>query len=304
MDAKITKKRLAEMLSYDWLKIIAVAIAACIVWVCAFTFTGTGISNTQEFTVFNHKSNALLSDAFYSLLTNSTKDGTFSYEVLETQPVDLANKGDQANTFYESYLGAGVGDLIFVAYSEEEGAESQILLDSYFYHIQPADSFINEMKTYVAQYYENGNFANGVMDKAKVETDFRDFVKRTKDKRFKNEKQISAGLIAEYARIQLYADALVEFDGYLSKQYICYQAMTPTYAEDNTTKNFFLNLCPNFLTMGNLKKYLYQSVGENHLQTAQNMGVYFLSVPHTEPAYRFESLLFVNKLIRSSIVAQ
>ena len=145
MDAKLTKKRFLDMLSYDWLKIIALALAACIFWILAFTFTGTGISNTQEFTIFNHKSNATLSNDFYSLLTSSTEDGTFSYEVMETQPIDLSNKSDYANTFYEAYLGAGNGDLIFVAYSNEEGAESQALLDSYVYYFQPVDEFIMEM---------------------------------------------------------------------------------------------------------------------------------------------------------------
>ena len=37
MDAKITKTRLAQMLSYDWLKIVGCALAVIFVWVLIFT---------------------------------------------------------------------------------------------------------------------------------------------------------------------------------------------------------------------------------------------------------------------------
>lgn len=288
------------MLTYDWFKIALFACLACFVWVCTFTFTGTKITNTQEFTVFNHKTNGLLTDDFYSLVTSSTSDGTFSYEVLETQVTDLSDKQDHTTTFYDSYLGAGVGDLIFLTYAEsteEKQSEADWLLNRYFYYMQPVDSFVSEMKTYVSAYYPNGNYATGEMDKAKVEEDFRALIRKNKDKRFKSSKQIANGLLIEYARIQSYATALVEFDSFLSDGLICYQSMV---AGENEPRNYFLNLCPNNATMGGLKKYLYELQQPDNLKTALNMGVFFLNLEDSEPCYRYESLLFVNKLIKAS----
>ncbi len=43
MDAKITKKRLGAMLSYDWLKIVGVAAAIIVVWMLIFQMTATRI---------------------------------------------------------------------------------------------------------------------------------------------------------------------------------------------------------------------------------------------------------------------
>ena len=44
MDAKITKKRLNILLSYDWIKIILLAVAAILVWSLIFTMTATRVT--------------------------------------------------------------------------------------------------------------------------------------------------------------------------------------------------------------------------------------------------------------------
>ena len=54
MDAKITKKRLAYMLSYDWIKLVLAIVAAIVVWVLVFTTSATRITNTQRFVVCNY----------------------------------------------------------------------------------------------------------------------------------------------------------------------------------------------------------------------------------------------------------
>ena len=54
MDAKITKQRLGRLLSYDWIKIIALAVAAIVVWSLIFTMTATRITAAQQFSVFNY----------------------------------------------------------------------------------------------------------------------------------------------------------------------------------------------------------------------------------------------------------
>ena len=54
---KITKKRLNILLSYDWIKIILLAVAAILVWSLIFTMTATRVTPAQNFTIFNYTGN-------------------------------------------------------------------------------------------------------------------------------------------------------------------------------------------------------------------------------------------------------
>ena len=54
MDAKITKKRLGHLLSYDWIKMILAVVLAIVVWSLVFTTSATRITNTQRFVVCNY----------------------------------------------------------------------------------------------------------------------------------------------------------------------------------------------------------------------------------------------------------
>ena len=59
--------------------------------------------------------------------------------------------------------------------------------------------------------------------------------------------------------------------------------------------------------MGNLKNYIYYYGGETkdeNLKTAEYMSVFFgRKQKYSEPAYMYESLIFINKLIRASKTA-
>ena len=52
MDARITKKRVGHMLSYDWIKIIAIAAAAIVLWSLLFTMTATRATVGQTFYLY------------------------------------------------------------------------------------------------------------------------------------------------------------------------------------------------------------------------------------------------------------
>ena len=112
------------MLSYDWIKMVALALAMCFFWTLVFTISSTSITHSQEFVVFNHSNNAAFSSSFYNLMKSS-----HSYEVLEDNVRDLASTPDQAHTIYQSYFAAGMGDILFVANNPAptpaEGEEEQ-----------------------------------------------------------------------------------------------------------------------------------------------------------------------------------
>jgi hypothetical protein len=304
MDAKITKERLARMLSYDWIKFIALGLVAVFVWLMIFTFTATKITTTQSFAVFNHKSNATLTSDFYTLLNDcvENEDG-FSYEVIETQVFDLSTQPDHAATFYEAHLSAETAHLIFMPYAE--GGEAQSFVNRYFLNLTSAHDFIENMKAYVSAYYTDGDYKNGEQNKTKIESDFRAMINANNDKRFKG-KAFAQGLVSEYARIQKYADALVEFEGYLSQNLIRYEFMEVQDASHPETvyipsEEYMINLCPDPTTMSNLKNYLYRYVGTTNTKTSTNMSVFFCKKDkESNTAYSYESLIFLNRLIRAA----
>ena len=52
MDAKITKRRLSEMLQYDWVKIIGMIVVAVVVWELIFTVSAVRVKTGQNFKVY------------------------------------------------------------------------------------------------------------------------------------------------------------------------------------------------------------------------------------------------------------
>ena len=190
MDAKITKKRLSRLLSYDWIKIVALAVAAIVVWSLIFTMTATRITPAQQFTVFNYYSNNALGNGFYNVYDKTFLDGKFSYEVIETNVNDLTTGGrDYAGTLLEARLGTDEGDVMFIPNINDpstkveptvEGGEPtnttymQGFFNNWYYYIADVDEYLNGMRAYLSAYYtdgdevENNNYIDGTMNKEKV----------------------------------------------------------------------------------------------------------------------------------------
>ena len=297
------------MLSYDWLKFIALGMAAVIFWLIVLTVTATKITNTQNFYVISH-STSRITVGFQNLLTecNRNDEGGFSYEVIETQVSDLSTVPGQEKSLYEAHLGAETAHLIFMPLCD---GIAQTFLNSYYLHLLSVHDFMMSMETYVSSYYTNGDYVNGTLNQQKVEDDFRALIKKNKDKRFKG-KNFDVGLLQEYARIEKYANALQEFKGYLSDEYVSYVQMEVKNPSDENNpyipkKDYVINLCPDNTKMGNLKNYIYYYSGETkdeNLKTAESMSVFFSrKQKYSEPAYMYESLIFINKLIRASKTA-
>ena len=52
MDARITKQRLGNLLSYDWLKMLIAIVIAVFLIILLFTMTATRVTNAQTFAVY------------------------------------------------------------------------------------------------------------------------------------------------------------------------------------------------------------------------------------------------------------
>ena len=324
MDAKITKKRLGHMLSYDWLKIAAVIVAVIFAWSLVFTTTATRITAAQQFTVMNYQTNMGLDrKGFTDSYQKAFTSGVFSHEVLELTQVDLTISNEYSSTILQTRVSTSEGDVLMIpnlpdkntAY-EKDGqthydSHLQVFLRGYgyaLYNLDPTaeDGFFKQMEAYVGGYYTNGQ-----LNEEKVEQDFLARIKKNKDKRYKKQAQIDAGIKADKERIQKYAEALTEFYGYLNAGLVSF---TNVQAVDRGNGDkvmfegqYYLNLCPDTSTMGGLSEIFgYQTevvneeTGEKQsVITAKDMHVAFFKFKDVEEGFAYESLLYVNYLIRS-----
>ncbi|MBR2645996.1 MAG: hypothetical protein IKD47_00340 [Clostridia bacterium] len=359
MDAKITKLRLSRMLSYDWIKIAAVAVAGIFAWVLIFTMTATRIKPSQQFGVMNFLGNASFNATyFYDDFEKTMKGDVFSYEVIESAVCDLAATPDQAGTLMEARLATNEVDVVFAANVENVDAKWEVtdeygetttknptyleqLVSNRWYQLMNLDleseaGFFKKMESYVNQFYnEPQDFKAATMemgakepDAQKVERAFRARAKKNKDKRYKKEKDIQKGVANDVQRIKKYYGALVEFYDYLEEGYV---EMTTVVLDEHNTGVFGINLCPNEETMGDLKKVAaynqYYYVDENGQEvsvdtssdssdsseefsytltsklSAKDMNIAFFRL-EVEEGFQYESLLYVNHLVRTYRTAQ
>ncbi len=319
MDAKITKKRLSHMLSYDWLKIVGACAAAIVVWMLVFTMTATRITPAQQFTVMNYTGNTSLGTKFQDSYERAFKNGVFSYEVLEINNTDLTVSEEYVSTILEARLSVNEGDIIFVAdapdldSSYEEDGETKYytyfeeFVGAWYYKLARLDGengYFANMEAYLNTYY-NGDYRSGELNKELVESAFRARVKENKDKRYKNETQLQVGLNGEYERFEKYRTALINFYEYLNKGYVSFTSVTLKNANgEEVVFDYGINLCPTE-SMSGLKElvaYVEKIQDENGVTktntTAKNMNVCLFDL-EVEPGFEYEGLLYVNYLIES-----
>ena len=338
MDAKITKQRLSRMLSYDWLKIVGVIVAICIVWSLIFTMTATRITSTQRFYVYGYAGNSAFSEKFNALY-NRAFDEEFSYEIIE---IGSENLGEEMNTILEARFSIGEGDLMFIANAKNpddsytvDGDENTYYYNytetfargrfHYLYTLDGENDYFDRYEAYLSKYFIDGNWQTGVLNEEKVKADFRERVK--KDKRFKTEEQLLQGEKDDIARLESYRKALLEFYVYLndmkivkfetvtvavseteSKELTCYLNLNPTTTSVDENGN---EVCQE--TAKGLTDYLsyYEEVVNEEgktekVRTSKNMCVGFLNMDildkqyRTEEGFQCEDLLFVNMLIRAA----
>ena len=140
MDIKITKKRLSNLISYDFLKIILACVAVIVVWSLLFTTLGTIITEGQQFYPVVFEGVNGYSDGNFKLLETLKKEGSasdggsaLSFDVLETSVTEIISAGSYSASYMLTVrLSAGEGDVIIIGggneeYDEESGNMSDLL---------------------------------------------------------------------------------------------------------------------------------------------------------------------------------
>lgn len=329
MDAKITKKRLGRMLSYDWIKIIAVAAALIFGWVLIFTMTATRITSAQQFTVYNYMNNATFTTTgFGNFLDKAEKDGVFSYEILETTTLDLAATPDNATMLLETRIATYEGDVVLVAdvgnpmlgYKEDEETGEKIcdytytdtFVLNYRYTLfnldrEDPDGYFKQMENFLIEYY-GADWKNAALKNSVVEKKFRARVED--DKRFKKETQIQEGLKDEKERIENYRAALIRFYELLEKGIVSLVSIDAKTDGVHVQGTYFINICPTEATAdlvnitGYYSEYYDDATGKKESKlTAENMCVAFMNIFEDDydlsEGFQYEDLVFTVYMVDS-----
>lgn len=329
MDAKITKERLNRMLSYDWLKIVGFSVAAIIVWTLIFTMSATRITPAQQFTAINYFGNVgTINTKFSTTLSSAYKDGVFSYEVIELSEVDVGGNAEYGSTLMETRVATNEGDVVFVPNIPNQGQsytyQGETVYDSYQQNLvrhygyclmnldmDDEDGYFNRMERFLNRYY-GGNFQaeDAQLNVETVRADFLARIQKNKDKRFKKSAEIEQGVLDECERLEKYRAGLIEFYGYLESGLVQLEKTTVwDYEEDKLWREgvYTINLCPDRATMPNLKNvtgYLQTVTGEDgeeqQVLCADNMHVAIMKFDEVESSFEYESLLYINYVIRVS----
>ena len=140
--------------------------------------------------------------------------------------------------------------------------------------------------------------------------------KEIKDKRYKKEAQILAGIEGDKKRIEKYRDALIEFNEYLDAGLVEIQRveLKDEKGEVYYSGDYAINLCVDESKMKELKSYVsylkkwketdeHGEEKEKKKLTAQDMCVVLIK-SETEKGFEYESLLFVNEMIRLGMTVE
>ncbi len=316
------------MLSYDWLKIVGVALGLIFVWLLIFQVSATRVIPSQQFVVVNYNGNMTLGDEYSAHFSKVFDDGVLSGDVIETETVDMPMNTAYSEVF-QARVELGDFDVVFVSQQGDENTlienadenapkeyartYLETLLNGYRYCIYDLDlekenNYFAQLENYLNPYY-GGDYKTGELDKAKVEEDFRARAKQMKDKRYKKEEKLQEGVKIDIERIEKYQKALVAFYDYLDKGYIelvqTQHTATDSYDAD-WSGVYALNICPSSTTeeaKTALAKIIRYSTEDEQI-SAENMCVSFFDNDEEYPAYRFEGLVYAMNLVGTALNAK
>ena len=221
MDNRITKKRLHDLLSYDWLKAILIVLGVIIAWEFVYSVASVKLTSGQEFKVFFDQN-------VYHVETNEIlKDiqdkKILSYDVLKVGSENMLADYNLLSTRIE----VGEGDIVFTDNKvvEPEGDKKVSVRAKEVIDGNPIYSYevlLRESKKYIIDnFYKDGvidiSSENPLvlntpsvldeleldlenLDQQKIESVFRQRMKG--DNRFRKEEQIEQGVQDEKARIE------------------------------------------------------------------------------------------------------
>ena len=322
MDARITKQRLGNLLSYDWLKMLVTIAIFVFLVVLLFTMTATRVTNAQTFTVYAY--NGLSAGKRFNTLAGTLKDDhILSYDTLETEAELFTD--ESRYDMLSLRRSTGAGDVMFISdvwtyktdddgnlldedgkivdstedaavettsalYSIAMGAAASSLEEGYG-SVYDTRFFMQACGEYLVSFFGEDLENNNTPDEAAVRASFLE--RNSGDKRYKNDDAREKGIADERQRIlDLRDDYLVVLQ--------CFENGTFKYTE-YTAKNVDGSSFTSVLgiNLGGLEKIAdlaYYTDGEGN-QVVSNLNLVILyNNFHEANGLRFEPVTFLRYL--------
>lgn len=300
MDARITKQRLANMLSYDWLKIVGVIALAAVFFCVFFLMIATRPTDGQTFYVYAY--NGLTAGGDFSRLESDFENkGVFSYDILKTGSEVFDNSGMYGGTVFTARRSAGEGRVMFVSdlrTEEEDGTVNSALLSFLDNRNTPQERFglftdpqifIGEAEAYLKGFF--GEDLTGELDTGKARAAF--FARNGSDKRYRSSAQKEQGVKEEEERLEkLRADFLQVRDAF-DKGALEYATYTGYEGKEH-----FVGFSMKSLNLTSLVYYTVEEEGQT-VKKNDAIALCIFDNGDREGDLKFESVNFLAYLLRT-----
>lgn len=294
MDNKITKTRLSNYLSYEWIMIIVIVIVAIVAWELIYTMAGVRLSTGQTFKYYYDETVYSSNDvALYDLFKVGQEDGTFSYDVLDVGSESLTSEYNVLSV----RLSTQDGDAIItdINVGEEEGAVSraeEILNSCSIYDL---DSLYDDARSYLAGFLkekDNDPLDYDNLDESLIEANFRERMK--KDNRFRKEEQKLRGIEQEKIRIKRLCAEVADYKKFLDNadsSLFYYHTLNEQLGEKR------YGIMTENLTDG---KLLASNYFRNRTDgSSSGVIIMIFNFKSYQPDLQFETISFVNTVLRN-----
>lgn len=269
MDARITKSRLANLLSYDWLKIVAAIVAAVLALCVFFTTVRTRPRSNQVFAVYGYRE-LLAGEGCRGLSKRLLDESIFSYEILSAENETFGN--DQySDTALAARRSTTLGTVMFVTTNEIEATDddgqtyqTNVLQDlagggnGLLCH--DADVYFEDCERYLVRFFGEG-WEEGELDREKAHACF--FARNSSDKRFRTAARREEGARMEEERLFKLREDYLFVKERLDSGLFSYAYVTDDEGVSHA-KGILLD------GLGSLRNLYYYS-GENGEQLTQNI---------------------------------
>ena len=209
MDSRITQKRLNDFLAYEWLIIVAVAIAVIVAWELIFGVFSVKPTVGEQFKcLYDYE---LDSQGASKLSEDLYENKVFSPFVLEWGTERLENNAELIN----ARLGTQDADVMFTSSVVDENGNNRVndYIDHYLYPVYSYEELLAKAKEYLKSFAESDSvdatdFNN--LSAQKIEESF--FARYKKDNRFRTDEQKAQGVLEEKARLQKLCLEVIDFE--------------------------------------------------------------------------------------------
>lgn len=294
MDARITKSRLSNLISYDWIKIVVTIVVAIFVGVIVLTMAGTRPTTAQEQHFIFYK-DLYVSDDYSDTLE---EDGIFSYEVFTTDYFEMSSSSTYGEIALSARFAAGQRNMLFssTALNDEETPYIEAAASSCYAMLENIDEYLSDAADYANSFYD-GDYINGEIDEEYLSSEFRARAKG--DKRYRTESKILSGIEDEKERISLLRSSLITVNAALEDGTI--EKYNISVEDGEEEKPYALMIGTK--KMSSLSKVMYY-LNDDEAKTSDGICACFFTPIYEEYNYmRFESLNYLAHLINTYAAA-